>query len=270
MSKKISTLTISYTLFLILLFLSGYLSGVLSRIVYLLSGIIPLLLCFFLSRDELSGEKSRFLTLKNENFKLALPLFAPTVGVIIIVSMITSWLIFMLTGKENRVDIGDSFILALINHALLPALIEEALFRYLPMRLLSSHSRCATVFLSAFFFALIHRSLFTIPYAFIAGVIFMAIDLATDSVIPSLLLHFINNAISVGLIIYGANPAFAPTVFTILAVLSLVSLVVIIIKREKYKNMLSLAFLSGEKVKFSLEMLLFAGLTLMIAIMNLL
>lgn len=270
MNKKISALTISYILFLILLFLSGLFSGILSRVIYLLSGIIPLALCLFLTRGEEYGEKWRFLTVKKEKLKLTLPLTAPTIVSIIILSFVTSWLIFKLTGKENRVNIGNSYVLALINHALLPAIIEEALFRYLPIRLLSSHSRRAAVFISAFFFALVHRNLFTIPYAFLAGVIFMTVDLFADSVIPSLLLHFINNSISVGLIFYEKNTAFAPTVYAILGILCLISLFVIIIKREEYKEMLRTAFEKGERMKFSLEMLIFAVLMLTAAIMNIL
>lgn len=270
MNKKINALTISYILFLIILFLSGSFSGILSRLIYILSGLIPFVLCLFLTRGELDGAKWRLLTVKKDNLKLALPLFAPTVVSIILLSFVTSWLIFKLTGKENHVNIGNSYVLAIINHALLPAIIEEALFRYLPIRLLSSHSRRAAVFVSAFFFALVHRNLFTIPYAFLAGVIFMAIDLATDSVIPSLLLHFINNSISVGLIFYEKNTAFAPTVYAILGILCFISILVIVKKRREYKKMLTLPFLKGEKMKFSFEMLIFAGLTLAIAIMNIL
>lgn len=270
MNKKINALTISYILFLIILFLSGSFSGILSRLIYILSGFVPLVLCLFLTRGEQRSEKWRFLTVKKDKLKLTLPLAAPTVVAIIILSFVTSWLIFKLTGKENNVNIGNSYVLAIINHALLPAIIEEVLFRYLPMRLLSSHSRRAAIFVSAFFFALVHRNLFTIPYAFLAGVIFMAIDLATDSVIPSLLLHFINNSISVGLIFYEENTAFAPTVYAILGILCLISLIVIIIKRKEYKEMLTVAFLKGERMKFSLEMLIFAGLMLTIAIMNIL
>lgn len=270
MNKKISSLTICYILFLILLILFGLLPGILPRVCYPLAGILPTLICIFLTKGEWKGEKSRFLTLKKEDTGRTLPLIAPTVGLIILVSFATSWLIFSITGKENHVNVGDSLILALINHALLPTLVEETLFRYLPMRLLSSHSRRATVFISAFFFALAHRSLFSIPYAFLAGVIFMAIDLAADSIIPSVLIHFINNAISVGILFYGDNPAFTPAVLVILGIFSLVSLIVIVLRRKEYLRMLTVAFSAGETPKFSFEMLIFAGLTLSMAVMNLL
>ena len=52
MKKKLNVLTISYLLFLILLFLSGAFDGLLSDLVYFLSFLLPFALCIFLTRDE--------------------------------------------------------------------------------------------------------------------------------------------------------------------------------------------------------------------------
>lgn len=269
MSKKINLLTICYVIFLVLLLASGFLTGVLSEAVYLLSFILPIALVLFLSRNE-KTERGRYLSISREGIKQTLPLVFPTVSVVIITSFLTSLLIFFISGKTNNVNIGTSFIGAIISHAVLPAILEEALFRYLPLRLLAPYSKRGAVLVSAFFFALIHRNFFTIPYAFIAGVIFMTIDLAADSVIPSVIIHFINNALSVGMIIYGDNPAFAPVIYSILGVLTIVSVFFIILKRIEYKDMLSSAFEKGEGVKITSEMLIFAAMTLTLALLNIL
>ncbi|MBQ8303212.1 MAG: CPBP family intramembrane metalloprotease [Clostridia bacterium] len=268
MTKKVNTLTICYLFFLILLFLSGGITGILSEVVYFLAFILPLCLALYLTRKEERADKNS-LVLNRENIKITLPIIAPTVSAVMLISFVTSVIIFSLTGKTNSVSVGDSLILALISHALLPALLEEMLFRYLPMRLLASHSKRCAVFVSAFFFALVHHDLFSIPYAFLAGVIFMTVDLATDSVIPSVIIHFINNAISVGLLVYTDNPAFAPTVYVILGVATLISLIVVFKDKRSYFEKLSSAFARGEGVKFTLEMLLFAALTLTVAIVGL-
>ena len=270
MNQKINRLTICYILFLILLLLSGILDGVFSRVVYLLAAAIPTVICLFRSREEVKRDKWLYLGIKKEGIRFTLPLIAPTIGLIMTVSFITSLLIFKLTGKENNVNVGDSFPLAMLNHALLPALVEEILFRYLPMRLLSSHSRRATVLASALFFSLIHQSLLSIPYAFVAGVIFMAIDLVADSIIPSFILHFINNSISIAFIMYGASPGFTPWALGILVLLCLISLIIIAIKRREYLKMLKFAFSKGESMKFSLELAIFSALMLFMAIINLL
>ena len=270
MNQKINRLTICYILFLILLLLSGMLGGIYSRVVYLLAAAVPLAVCLFLSRGDDTADKWAYLGIKKEGIRFTLPLIAPTVGLIMTVSFITSLLIFKLTGKENNVNVGDSFPLAILNHALLPALVEEILFRYLPMRLLSSHSRRVTLLVSALFFSLIHQSLLSIPYAFVAGVIFMTVDLAADSIIPSLTLHFINNSISVAFIMYGASPGFTPWALGILVLLCLISLIIIAIKRREYLKMLKFAFSKGESMAFSLELTIFSALMLFMAIINLL
>lgn len=268
MKRKIGYLSIIYTLFLILLLLSGSLVGILSEIVYYLAFAIPFVLALLIDRKE-KTEKKRYYLLSHEKIKDTLPTVAPTLSVVILLSYLTSVLIYALTGKTNSVDLGGSFVLALIDHALIPAILEEALFRYIPLRLLAPHSRRCAVILSAVFFSLVHHNLFTIPYALAAGVIFMAIDIAADSVIPSFILHFVNNALSVGLIIFADNPAFAPVLYLILGILTVVSLCFIFVRREKYKKMLNFAFDRGEGVGFTPELAVFAVVCLSLAIISL-
>lgn len=268
MRRKITTLTMANLLFLILLFASGTLSGIISRIVYLLAFILPLLFGLISSGER--GVGRDLLTLPKGSASALIPLIAPTVSVIILISLLTSYLIVALTGRTNEIDLGDSFILALISHALLPAILEEALFRYLPMRLIAPHSKRCAVIVSAIFFSLVHHDLFSIPYALFAGGIFMLIDLSTGSVIPSVILHFINNAISVGLIVYSDNVAFKPTLYLLLAILTVVSVVYIIKRRRDYLGRLSFALEKGEGVEITLGMMGFAALTLTLAIANLL
>ena len=216
-----------------------------------------------------AGQSSFYLSIDSYGIKKAWPLVFPTVSVVIAISALTSLLIFVTCGKTNSVDLGDSFVIAILRYALLPALLEEMLFRYLPLRLLSPCSRRGAVLISAFFFSLVHRDLFSIPYAFIAGLIFMVIDIATDSIIPSLIIHFINNSISVGIIIFKDNSAFAPTVYVIIGILTLISLVIVYIRRKEYKEMLCFAFENGEQLRFSVEMLAFALITLSMAVISL-
>lgn len=269
MKRKISVLFLSYSLFLILLFTSGMLSGVLSEAVYFLSFILPILLALYLTRDE-KPYRGKFLSLDKEGLKLTLPLIVPTISVTVIISYITAALIFLLTGKINSVDIGDSVFLAIVSHALLPALLEEALFRYIPMRLLAPHSKRAAVLISAFFFAMVHHDLFSIPYAFIGGMIFMVLDLALDSVIPSVIIHFINNAISVCTILYADIPIAVAAVYTALGVLTVLSMVVLLRKKDKYGALFASAMQRGERATITPEIIAFAIITLGISVVNLL
>ena len=267
MQNKINNLSLVYFLFLIMLFLSGTFSGALSTVVYFLAFILPLVIGLYLAKDE-KGEGRKYLTLDYEGARRTLPIIAPAVSVVIILSALTSFVIYLTFGKTNNVDIGDAFIPAIIRHALLPAILEELLFRYLPMRLLLPHSRRWTVLISSIFFALIHHDLFVIPYAFAAGVIFMVVDIAVDSVIPSIIIHFINNLLSVSLLIFKDNPNFATFIYIVLGIATLLSLIDII-GGKYYQKRVAYAFDEGERAKVTPSMLAFAVITLAVAVLSL-
>ena len=269
MERKINYLSICYTLFLMLLFLSGLLLEWVSEVVYFLAFLVPLAIGLYLIKDE-KKPSSKLLSLKPEDARFVLPLICPTVLAVMFLSLLTSVLIYNVIGVENKVDVGDSFVLALISHALLPAILEEALFRYLPIRMLSGHSKRVTLVLSAVLFALIHHSFFSFGYALLAGVVFIAIDLACDSVIPSVILHFINNALSVGILVFGDNPVFVPTVVILVGILSLISVVYIAICRAEYKRRFSEVFKVGDKFSLTLPVILLGAICLVIAVVSIL
>lgn len=269
MERKINNLTICYTLYLILIFLSGSLLGVLSIAVRFLAFLIPFALGIAFLREE-ETTKENYLSISVENLKLSLPLVFPTVLSVMLLSGLTSILIKLVSGAENNVDVGNALVPALISHAVVPALFEEMLFRYLPMRMLSGHSKKLIILVSATFFALVHRSMFSFGYAFVAGVIFMAIDLASGSVIPSIFIHFINNALSVGMMVYKDNPIFAPTNYTLVVILAVISFVFIALNWKKYVVKLSSIFDGGEKYTLTRPALLFGAICIFMAVVNIL
>lgn len=268
MSKRINILTICYVIFLVMLFGSATFSGILSEAVYYLGFIIPIAIALISCRGEESDPK-KYLTIDADGIRLSWPVVFPTISLTILLSYLTSLLIFAITGQTNNVDLGDSYILAMITHALAPAIFEEALFRYVPMRLLAPYSKMGAIFISAFFFSLVHLDLFTIPYAFIGGVIFMAIDLATESVIPSVVIHFINNALSVSMFFAPYEHVMILT-YIWLGLLTLVSVLAINRDRDDYWLALLMLNEKGEGARFTVGMLLFALLTMTVAVVNLL
>ena len=269
MQRKTSILTFCYTLFLMLLFLSGSLSGILSDAVYYLAFILPIGISLYLTRYD-GREWKKYLTIDRDGVKRFLPLVFPTISAIIVVSIITSVLIYNLSGKTNDFDVGSSLIVALLTHALLPAVLEEAIFRFLPIKLLAPHSPRAAIIISAFFFSLAHADLFTIPYALVAGVMLMTVDLMCDSIIPSIVIHFINNALSVVMLFMTDSPFNVMGLYVIIGLLTIISIIIVREAKEDYENAITLATYKGESFKFTVGMGLFAVLTLTMAIINLL
>ena len=134
----------------------------------------------------------------------------------------------------------------LVSHALAPALLEEALFRYIPMKLLLPYSKRTCIVYSSLCFAFIHCSLAQMPYAFVAGIIFMIVDVALDSVWPSVILHFINNAASVIMMKYCNDTVSASIFLSVLLLLCAVSVFFIFKKKQNYKKMLKTALGKGQ------------------------
>ena len=203
MKKNASVLAIAYLTFILLIVFSGSLTGILSEAVYFLGYILPFFAVIIFTDRELPRADEFSLT--RESKRLFLPTVFPTVFVIVLLSLLTSFVISSFSGKSASADVGDSILFALFYHALLPSILEELLFRYLPMRYIAPFSRKYAVLFSAAFFALAHHSFFSMPYAFFAGGVFMTVNLLCDSSMPSMILHFVNNAISVVWSMYFAD-----------------------------------------------------------------
>jgi simple sugar transport system permease protein len=103
---------------------------------------------------------------------------------VIAVSALTT-LVLAFFGKTNEVDVSGHLVYELFRHALIPAVLEELLFRYIPIKLLSPYSRRGAILVSALLFSLVHLNLFQIPYALLAGVVFGFLTVASGSILPS-------------------------------------------------------------------------------------
>lgn len=264
MRRNISIYTVCVLVFLLLLSVAGSLKGLVSDVVYYLSFAVAVAIGMRLGRPRPVSETGEsyqpapyeYLTLDKKGAKLLLPTVFPSVALIFLLSYLTSLLLFAVTGQTSTTEVGDSLGVAVLVHALVPALLEESLFRFLPMYLLSGFSRRVTVFISSLYFALVHNSFFSMPYAFLAGVIFITLDIVTESVWPSVILHFINNAVSVLWIFYSADGGFTLGFCLTLGALALVSVGVIFLMRRQYKAALCGFFLRDEKYIPSYEPLM--------------
>ena len=85
---------------------------------------------------------------------------------------------------------------AIVFSALLPALVEELLFRHFLLRTLRTRNGGGAVLFSALFFSLLHANFYQMPYAFLAGLLLGAVALATDSFLLPFALHLCNNLCS--------------------------------------------------------------------------
>jgi membrane protease YdiL (CAAX protease family) len=270
MKRKVTTVICADMLFIFFLCIAGTVEGIFSDIMYYSSFF--LVTAFALYADKRSDAPSSYcvrLTLDKKHALSLIPIIPLTVGVIFVISLLTS-LVLSLFGFKESVQLEGNIFRVLALHALLPALLEEMLFRYVPLRLLGGRSPAMAILLSALFFGLSHTDLFQIPDAIIAGIILAAIDVAYDSIIPSLAVHFINNVCAVFWIMYSDSLRFSIIYMTVLGMLFLVSLLFVVVKRKEYDPYFVKATVKGEGYKPGAELFLLIGLTLFIAVTALL
>ena len=258
MKFKIKLLVLSYLAFLVFSLLSGLFEGIIGEVLFALGFVAPLILVLmYLYKTEDDFSLKEYLGFSRDGGALLIALGAPTVAAVAGLSYITSSLIYAVSGVTENINVGDSYAYALISFALIPAVLEEGLFRYLPMKMLCKASPRVCVLLSAVMFAAAHRSFFQLGYAFLAGVIFMIIDIGSGSVLPSLILHFLNNVISLTVIFYGSNSAVITLLNVIICLLLVLSFAVFAVKRKFVIGKIKSAFKGGEKMGVDITPLLF-------------
>lgn len=102
---------------------------------------------------------------------------------------------------------GGKLVFALLVMAVFPAFFEELLFRGLILNSCENGAGTVrTVFITGFCFSLFHGSPEQTVYQFIAGCAFALIALRSRSILPSVMMHFINNAL---IVIFGACGLFS-------------------------------------------------------------
>lgn len=106
-------------------------------------------------------------------------------------------------GIEYNVDFGENpkglygFLLSFIATAIVPALVEEFACRGVVLGILKKHGEGFAVITSAIIFGVMHGNFQQIPFATIVGLILGYIYIKTNSIWLCVIVHGINNAISV-------------------------------------------------------------------------
>ena len=109
---------------------------------------------------------------------------------------------FSLIGIENKggsLDVGSApdSLLMILTVAILPAFVEEFAFRGVVMGTLRPYSEGAAILVSSAVFALMHGNFVQMPFTFCCGLVFAYIDIKFNSLLPSIIIHFLNNGLSV-------------------------------------------------------------------------
>lgn len=132
-----------------------------------------------------------------------------------------------------------SFVLNLIYTGVLAAVVEEMVFRGYILGALRAHGDGIAVVVSAALFGLFHGNVLQLPFAFLLGLALGYLVVKTDSIWPSVLLHFINNAMSVTLTFlekrYGMDGnAITLFTFSVVSLVGAAALTVVAVCRQPF------------------------------------
>jgi len=133
---------------------------------------------------------------------MAIAIFANVVA-----TWVMNWLMMFGVPEPEMPDLLQptfiSLLLNIVATAVLPALIEEMIFRGYVLGALRPHGDGLAIVLSAVLFALFHGNMLQIPFAFVLGLVLGYLMVQTDSIWPAVALHFANNLMSVLLQFFG-------------------------------------------------------------------
>jgi len=129
------------------------------------------------------------------------------VGVCMAANIVTSYILafleqFGVTVPETpqmMVNTPESYLLNLFTIAVLPALLEEMVFRGCVLRLFRSYGDGFAIIVSATTFSLMHGNIRQIPFAFIVGLVLGWLYVVTNNIWIPIMVHFINNGVSVSM-----------------------------------------------------------------------
>ncbi len=269
MKKAIIFITGIDLFFILLIGIAGLFQGVAGDLLHYLAFILPIFIGFIFVRREKGEEEAKIsFGMKPSALPQFLPLIFPATLAIIGVSFLTNLILTSLGYLPNSMP-SEDFITALLIHALLPAACEELLFRYIPIKLLLPHSGRWCIILSSIYFAMSHGNFFTIPYAALAGLIFVLIDIKFSSVLPSFILHLFNNALAlfIGSEFFVSVPEFILPLIFVMATAA--SALIIFIKRKSYSDLLNPFFDKKRTEEVHYAPLIFVCVTVIVAFVNL-
>lgn len=176
------------------------------------SAFIPGLFYFLMSKNNIS-ETIRVKYVKQN-------ILWPVVFIGMAVAMLANYASdiletnFSLFGLENTINFENSSstpfenILYVISTAVVPAFAEEFAFRGVLMGSLRKYGDAFAIITSSVMFGAMHGNITQIPFAFILGLIFAFIDCKTNSIIPSIIIHFVNNLYAIIIDILNSNSTF--------------------------------------------------------------
>ena len=161
------------------------------------SAFIPALLYLAFSRNNIND----VILTKPTKSSIVIPLIMIGMAIAMLANTATEIISNNLSffGIENTAVIEENavtplaFALNILSTAVVPAFAEEFAYRGIFLGVLRKYGDAFAIVTSAIVFGAMHGNLGQIPFAFILGLLFGFLTCKTNSIIPAIIVHFINN-----------------------------------------------------------------------------
>lgn len=165
--------------------------------------VIAISLIFVLITARLMGIKV-LSSIKVSKQNLRLGLMAYPIGLLVntILTSVTSIITKLFKEGGTTIPTADfsvdkasaaAVIMTLLYLVVIAPISEEIVFRGLILKVLSPFSKKNAIILSALLFALMHKNIPQAVGAFAIGIIFATVDTKANSIVPSIIMHSLNN-----------------------------------------------------------------------------
>jgi membrane protease YdiL (CAAX protease family) len=136
----------------------------------------------------------------------------------------------------------SELVLYLVCSALVPCIFEEIALRAGALEAMRKYGDWFAIISSSFIFAILHGNMIQTPFAFIAGIAIGYVYVATGSIWPGVIIHFVNNLASCSTEIgevFGFDSASVETAYSIyvgiVVIVGLICLILFLTDRNKPK-----------------------------------
>lgn len=115
----------------------------------------------------------------------------------VFINLLSAFGIESVGGPDSPVKSIFGLVLAVVATGVIPGVVEECAFRGGLMQPLRTHGDKVAILISAIIFGAFHGNLQQIPFAFMVGLVLAFVTIKTGSILPAMLIHFVNNTNSV-------------------------------------------------------------------------
>lgn len=160
---------------------------------------------FLAAQFLLKTEIASWFKPNKENVKTGFLWSMPCVTVNLIMSVFVALIVERLTDEGVNVPSADFSIkspstlaltLQFLYVCIAGPVAEEIIYRGLVIKLISPYGKGLAVFVSALFFGLMHGNLEQTVPTFVGGMLFALIAVYSDSLVPTIIVHIMNNTIA--------------------------------------------------------------------------